>query len=86
MSQQKIRQNMTPRGISQANQGIILRGVSLAGGIIPRGVIEPNVSSNLLRVPGESSSPGLHTPASQSPQGMRPWGVTHDPGESTAIS
>ena len=43
-------------------------------GIIPQGVKEPNVSSNLPGVAylGESISPGLHTPASQSYWGMIP--------------
>ena len=31
-------------------------------------------------------SPGYHTPASQTPQGIIPGQVTHDPGESTANS
>ena len=56
--------------------------------------MRPNYSQNLPGVAytGESSSPGshtlspgYHTALSQYSRGMRPQGVTHDPGESITI-
>ena len=57
--------------------------------------MRPNYSQNLPGVAytGESSSPGSHTLSpgyytalSQYSRGMRPQGVTHDPGESITIA